>query len=184
MAWITSSTALQCRLVGVINWEPALSDTAIGRDLAKSVFHRRGVAAAGHVVHKRYIRCHGLLAFFTALPSCLVGMEACSGAHQILKRPKRRVAVESQDAGEDDFQQPAADRFFGQAGTCHGSSSWITGTGWCREAESPCCSFPAGLSAAGGQTPLLERGSGESFRTGCDARRKCRDCGNSWGGAL
>lgn len=58
-----------------------MSVTTIGLDLAKSVFQVHGVDAAGHLVLKRRIRRHGLLAFFEALPPCLVGMEACSSAH-------------------------------------------------------------------------------------------------------
>lgn len=58
-----------------------MSVTTIGLDLAKSVFQIHGVDAAGHLVLKRRIRRHGLLAFFEALPPCLVGMEACASAH-------------------------------------------------------------------------------------------------------
>ena len=58
-----------------------MSVTTIGLDLAKSVFQVHGVDAAGHLVLKRRIRRQGLLAFFEALPPCLVGMEACSSAH-------------------------------------------------------------------------------------------------------
>jgi len=58
-----------------------MSVTTIGLDLAKSVFQVHGVDAAGNLVLKRRIRRNGLLAFFEALPPCLVGMEACSSAH-------------------------------------------------------------------------------------------------------
>jgi transposase len=58
-----------------------MSVTTIGLDLAKSVFQVHGVDAAGHLVLKRRIRRQGLLAFFGALPPCVVGMEACSSAH-------------------------------------------------------------------------------------------------------
>ena len=81
MAWTTSSAALRRRLVGAINQEPAMSVTTIGLDLAKSIFQVHGVDAAGYPILKRRIRRQGLLAFFDALPPCLVGMEACSSAH-------------------------------------------------------------------------------------------------------
>jgi transposase len=53
----------------------------IGLDLAKSVFQVHAVDAAGRVVLRRQIKRAQLLAFFAALSPCLVGMEACSGAH-------------------------------------------------------------------------------------------------------
>jgi transposase len=55
--------------------------TTIGLDLAKSVFQVHGIDAAGGVVVRRKLRRPELLAFFAALPSALVGMEACGGAH-------------------------------------------------------------------------------------------------------
>ena len=39
------------------------------------------VDAAGNLVVNKPIRCGKLLAFFAALPKCLVGMEACPSAH-------------------------------------------------------------------------------------------------------
>ena len=53
----------------------------IGLDLAKSVFQVHAVDAAGRVVLRRQIKRAQLLAFFADLSPCLVGMEACSGAH-------------------------------------------------------------------------------------------------------
>jgi len=58
-----------------------MSVTTIGLDLAKSIFQVHGVDAQGRAVLKRRIRRRDLLAFFEELPSCLVGMEACSSAH-------------------------------------------------------------------------------------------------------
>ena len=55
--------------------------TIIGLDLAKSVFQLHGIDAAGHVVVRRQLRRSQVLAFFGKLEPCLVGMEACSGAH-------------------------------------------------------------------------------------------------------
>ena len=53
----------------------------IGLDLAKNVFQVHGVDEHGRPVLKRALKRHQVLAFFTHLESCLVGMEACAGAH-------------------------------------------------------------------------------------------------------
>ena len=55
--------------------------STIGLDIAKSVFQVHGVDRDGAVViRKRVIRAK-VLEFFAALPSCLVGIEACPSAH-------------------------------------------------------------------------------------------------------
>jgi len=53
----------------------------MGLDLAKSVFHVHGVDASERRVFSRSLKRGELIAFFAAHPPCLVGMEACSGAH-------------------------------------------------------------------------------------------------------
>jgi transposase len=53
----------------------------IGLDLAKSVFQVHGIDRDGAVVLRRQLRRAQVLAFFERLNPCLVGMEACSGAH-------------------------------------------------------------------------------------------------------
>lgn len=55
--------------------------TTVGLDLAKQVFQMHGVDASGHVVARRAVRRERVLETFARLPRCLVGMEACSGAH-------------------------------------------------------------------------------------------------------
>ena len=55
--------------------------TTIGLDLAKSVFQVHGVDASGKVVVAKSLRRGQMMTFFTKLPACLVGMEACSTAH-------------------------------------------------------------------------------------------------------
>ena len=55
--------------------------TTIGIDLAKSVFQVHGVDADGAVVVKRKLRRAQVLTIFAGLEPCLVGMEACAGAH-------------------------------------------------------------------------------------------------------
>ena len=55
--------------------------TTIGLDLAKSVFQVHAVGRDGKVLVRRQIRRNQMLAFFAKLTPCLVGMEACAGAH-------------------------------------------------------------------------------------------------------
>jgi transposase len=57
------------------------STTTIGLDLAKNVFQVHGVDAQQNVTVKRQLKRKDLLALFEKLPPCLVGMEACGGAH-------------------------------------------------------------------------------------------------------
>ena len=55
--------------------------TTVGLDIAKRVFQLHGVDAAGKAVLRRKLQRSEVLAFFKALPSCLVGIEACGTAH-------------------------------------------------------------------------------------------------------
>lgn len=55
--------------------------TRIGIDLAKQVFQVHGVDEQGKKVLRRQLRRHQLLAFFSNLPVCLIGMEACGSSH-------------------------------------------------------------------------------------------------------
>ena len=55
--------------------------TTIGLDLAKSVFQVHAVDAGGRVVLRKQVKRAQMKAFFAKLPPCLVGMEACGGAH-------------------------------------------------------------------------------------------------------
>jgi len=55
--------------------------TTIGLDLAKDVFHVVCCDARGKIVRKRMLRRSQVLAYFGNLGHCLVGMEACAGAH-------------------------------------------------------------------------------------------------------
>jgi transposase len=55
--------------------------STIGLDLAKSVFQVHGVDAHGKVVVRRALRRAEVLSFFSELPPCLVGLEACATAH-------------------------------------------------------------------------------------------------------
>jgi transposase len=53
----------------------------LGIDLAKQSFHLHGVDAAGQTVLNKQINRKQLSAFVAQLPPCLIGMEACGGAH-------------------------------------------------------------------------------------------------------
>jgi len=55
--------------------------TIVGLDLAKQVFQVHGVGPDGIAVVKRQLRRSEVLAYFGKLPPCLIGMEACGGAH-------------------------------------------------------------------------------------------------------
>jgi transposase len=55
--------------------------TTIGLDLAKHVFQVHGVDAEGGTVLRKQLRRAQVLAFFSRLPPCLVGLEACATAH-------------------------------------------------------------------------------------------------------
>jgi transposase len=55
--------------------------TTVGLDLARKVFQVHAVDAAGTVVVRRQVRRAQILLFFSRLSRCLIGMEACAGAH-------------------------------------------------------------------------------------------------------
>src|SRR6267378_5406331 len=56
--------------------------TTVGIDLAKSMFSLHGVDGAGCVVLRRTVRRDQLVRVVAGLSPCLIGMEACSGAHE------------------------------------------------------------------------------------------------------
>lgn len=53
----------------------------IGLDIAKSSFQVHGVDAHGKVVVRKQLSRSRVLPYFAQLPPCLVGLEACGGAH-------------------------------------------------------------------------------------------------------
>ena len=62
--------------------EPSMSEiTTIGLDLAKHVFQVHGIDPEGTTVLRRRLRRNQVLAFFSRLPRCVVGLEACATAH-------------------------------------------------------------------------------------------------------
>ena len=55
--------------------------STIGLDIAKSVFQVHGVDVDGAVVIRKRVSRAKVLEFFSTLPACVVGIEACPSAH-------------------------------------------------------------------------------------------------------
>ncbi|MDB6159375.1 MAG: family transposase [Gammaproteobacteria bacterium] len=55
--------------------------TTVGLDLAKLVFQVHGIDARGKVALRKRLKRSQVVAFFARLTPCLIGMEACGGAH-------------------------------------------------------------------------------------------------------
>lgn len=55
--------------------------STVGLDLPKSVFQVHGADKLGRPVLRKTLRRAEMTSFFTRLAPCLVGMEACAGAH-------------------------------------------------------------------------------------------------------
>jgi transposase len=56
--------------------------TTVGIDLAKQVFSIHAVDKEGHVIMQRTVRRAQLAEVVANIPPCMIGMEACSGAHE------------------------------------------------------------------------------------------------------
>jgi hypothetical protein len=52
-----------------------------GIDIGKTVFHLIGLSKEGHIVIKKRLTRKQLITHTVNMPACLIGMEACSGAH-------------------------------------------------------------------------------------------------------
>jgi transposase len=55
----------------------------LGLDLGKTSFHAVGFDAHGQVVMRRRFSRPQLMRFMVTLPPCVIGMEACCGAHHL-----------------------------------------------------------------------------------------------------
>lgn len=55
--------------------------TRVGLDIAKQVFQVHGVSEHGKTQLRKQLSRGKVLEFFAQLPPCLIGMEACGGAH-------------------------------------------------------------------------------------------------------
>ena len=60
--------------------------TTVGIDLAKNVFSVHGVDGRGAVVLRKTVSRARLADVVAQLPACLIGLEACSGAHEWARR--------------------------------------------------------------------------------------------------
>lgn len=58
-----------------------MNTSCVGIDLAKNVFQVHGVNVAGRSVVSRQLQRKEVLSWFSNLPPCLIGMEACASAH-------------------------------------------------------------------------------------------------------
>ena len=63
--------------------------TTIGIDLAKNVFSVHGVDSKGRVVLRKTVSRGRLLGEVAQLPPCVIGIEACSGAHEWARQFRR-----------------------------------------------------------------------------------------------
>jgi transposase len=63
-----------------------MKPTLVGIDLAKEVFQVHGCDAKGRCVLRKKVRRGQLMAFLSAMDSCTVAMEACSGAHWLARK--------------------------------------------------------------------------------------------------
>ena len=59
--------------------------TTVGIDLAKNVLSVHGVDGHGKTMLRRTLTRAKLLELMAQLPACRVGMEACSGAHELAR---------------------------------------------------------------------------------------------------
>jgi hypothetical protein len=95
MGWMAPLRHLGAKLLADANQranrEPSMGEvTTIGLDLAKHVFQVHGVDVDGVTVLRKQLRRSQLLAFFSRLPHCVVGMEACATAHRMPRQSARR----------------------------------------------------------------------------------------------
>jgi transposase len=85
MVWMAPVSGVAMRHDGVSLSqleEPSMFEVStFGVDLAKNVIQVHGIDAEGKIVERRQLRRRQFFAFFEGRPRCLIGMEACSGAH-------------------------------------------------------------------------------------------------------
>lgn len=60
----------------------------LGIDTGKNSFHLHGVDAKGHQVFRKHFNREKMLEFMVNLKPCLVGIEACGGAHYLARQLK------------------------------------------------------------------------------------------------
>jgi transposase len=57
--------------------------STVGIDLAKNVFQIHGADERGNKLFNKQLQRKQVMKFFAKLPLCLIGMEACGGAHSL-----------------------------------------------------------------------------------------------------
>jgi transposase len=124
--------------------------TAIGIDLAKSVFQVHGVGAEGSVVLRRQLRRSQVSTFFSRLEPCVIGMEACSGAHH--------WARELSALGHEVRLMPAA---YVKPYVKRGKTDRADAEAICEAVTRPSMRFVP-VKSANGQAALLDHKSGTS----------------------
>lgn len=73
---------MQKHSIGIVKNASLDAVTVVGIDLAKNVFAIHGINALGKpVLVKPNVKRDQLLDLLASLPPCIVGMEACTGAH-------------------------------------------------------------------------------------------------------
>src|ERR1700746_1786736 len=95
--------------------------TTIGLDIAKNVFQVHGIDADEKVVVRKQLRRSQVIAFFKALPPCLIGIEACATAHYWTRELTRGAS----DAGEgrESLRQAQQERCRRRRGDLRGGSA-------------------------------------------------------------
>ena len=66
--------------------KPSTQIAVIGIDIGKSVLHLIGLDKRGAIVFKAKLSRGKLESQLANLPPCLIGMEACAGAHHLARR--------------------------------------------------------------------------------------------------
>ncbi len=60
--------------------------TTIGSDIGQNSFHLIGLDGAGTIVLRRKLSRSQVIVRLANLPPCLIGMEACVGAHHLSRK--------------------------------------------------------------------------------------------------
>ncbi len=66
--------------------KPTDQVTTIGIDIGKNTFHLIGLDGDGNIVLRRKLSRSQLMVRLANMPPCLIGMEACVGAHHLSRR--------------------------------------------------------------------------------------------------
>jgi transposase len=70
-----------CRNTTLIGAGVNMNVTTVGIDLVENIFQDYGANERGKPVLKKQLKRHQMVTFFANFPPCVIGMEACAGAH-------------------------------------------------------------------------------------------------------